>query len=90
MILTAALTFALGSFALALILNLVRLVTAPTLTDRILAVDTMTVNIIAIIVLYGLQSGSSLNFEGALLFALTGFISTVAYCKYLLRGSIIE
>jgi multicomponent K+:H+ antiporter subunit F len=90
MIVTYALTFALGCFGLALLLNLGRLAIAPTLTDRILAVDTMTVNIIAIIVLTGLRTGSALNFEAAILFALTGFVSTVAYCKYLLRGSIIE
>jgi multicomponent K+:H+ antiporter subunit F len=90
MIVTYALTFALGCFGLALILNLYRLATAPTLTDRILAVDTMTVNVIALIVLYGLSIGSALNFEAAILLALTGFISTVAFCKYLLRGSIIE
>jgi multicomponent K+:H+ antiporter subunit F len=90
MIVEYALTFALVAFGLALVLNLIRLATAPTLTDRILAVDTMTVNVIALIVLYGLRSGSSLNGEAALLFALTGFVSTVAFCKYLLRGSIIE
>jgi multicomponent K+:H+ antiporter subunit F len=90
MIVTYALTFALGCFSLALILNLYRLATAPTLTDRILAVDTMTINIIALIVLTGLKTGSALNFEAAILFALTGFISTVALCKFLLRGSIIE
>jgi multicomponent K+:H+ antiporter subunit F len=90
MIVTAALTFALWAFAISLVLNLVRLATAPTVTDRILSVDTMTVNTIALIVLYALKTGSPLNFEAALLFALTGFISTVAYCKYLLRGSIIE
>ncbi len=90
MIVSYALTFALGAFGLALALNLIRLATAPTLTDRILAVDTMTVNVIAIIVLYGLRTGSVLNTEAALLFALTGFVSTVAFCKYLLRGSIIE
>lgn len=90
MIMSFASTFALWAFAAALVLNLVRLATAPTLTDRILAVDTMTVNTIALIVLYGIRTGSPLNFEVALLFALTGFISTVAYCKYLLRGSIIE
>ena len=90
MIISSALTFALWAFALALVLNLARLATAPTLTDRILAVDTMTVNTIALIVLYSVKTGSPLNFEAALLFALTGFISTVAYCKFLLRGSIIE
>lgn len=90
MILTYALTFAIGAFALALVLNLIRLVTAPTLPDRILAVDTMVVNIIGLIVLYGIQSASGLNFEAAILFAMTGFVSTVAFCKFLLRGSIIE
>ena len=27
---------------------------------------------------------------GCIVLALTGFVGTVAYCKYLLRGSIIE
>ncbi|MBN8631533.1 MAG: K+/H+ antiporter subunit F [Rhodobacterales bacterium] len=88
--LTTALTFALAAFALAFVLNLVRLFTAPCVTDRILAIDTMTVNTIALLVLSGLRTGSTLNHEAALLFALTGFISTVAFCKFLLRGSIIE
>jgi len=90
MILASALTFAIAAFAVALVLNLLRLFTAHTVTDRILALDTMTVNIIALIVLGGVKSGSTVNYEAALLFALTGFISTVAFCKYLLRGSIIE
>ena len=89
-LLSLALGFAFAAFALALVLNLVRLATAPTLTDRILVVDTMTVNTLALIVLYGVQTGSPLDFEAALLFALTGFVSTVAYCKHLLRGNIIE
>lgn len=85
-----ALSFAIGCFALALLLNLWRLASAPTLPDRILAVDTMVVNVIALLVLYGIKSGTGLNFEAAVLFAMTGFISTVAFCKYLLRGGIIE
>ena len=85
-----AVTFAIGCFSLALLMNLWRLGRAPTLPDRILAVDTMVVNIIALVVLFGVQSGSSLNFEAAMLFAMTGFFSTVAFCKYLQRGSIIE
>lgn len=90
MILSTALSFAIGCFAVAMALNLIRLITAPTLPDRILAVDTMVVNVIALIVLYGVKSASGVNFEAAMLFAMTGFVSTVAFCKYLLRGSIIE
>jgi multicomponent K+:H+ antiporter subunit F len=90
MILTYALPFALGCFSLAVLLNLWRLIAGPGLSDRILAVDTMVVNVVAIIVLYGIYSGSAINFEAAMLFALTGFLSTVALSKYLLRGDIVE
>ena len=85
-----ALTFAVSCFALALLLNLIHLLRAPTVPDRILAVDTMVVNTIALIVLYGVKTASGLNFEAAMLLAMTGFVSTVAFCKFLLRGSIIE
>ncbi|MCB6179619.1 K+/H+ antiporter subunit F [Rhodobacter sp. Har01] len=85
-----ALTFALACFAIALLMNLWRLASAPTMADRILAVDTMTVNIIALITLYGARTGSSLVFEVAMLLAMTGFVATVAYAKHILRGSIIE
>ncbi|MFN3605951.1 MAG: K+/H+ antiporter subunit F [Cypionkella sp.] len=85
-----ALTFAFACFALALLMNLLRLITAPTATDRILAIDTMVINVLALIVLYGVKTASGINFEAAMLFAFTGFVSTVAFAKYLLRGSIIE
>ncbi|KZN39004.1 MULTISPECIES: K+/H+ antiporter subunit F [Pseudoalteromonas] len=75
---------------LALLLNLWRLVVGPSVPDRILALDTMYINTIALIILYGMSMGTSLYFEAALLIALLGFVSTVAVCKYLLRGDIIE
>ena len=90
MILPYALTFFLASIALALVLNMWRLFTAPTVTDRILTLDTMTVNAIALVVAYGIWAGTGLYLEVAVIFALTGFVGTVAYCKFLLRGSIIE
>jgi multicomponent K+:H+ antiporter subunit F len=85
-----ALTFAIGCFAAGLALTMARILRAPTMADRVLALDTMVVNVIALIVLYGLQNGSDLAFDIAVLFALTGFVSTVALAKFLLRGNIIE
>jgi len=79
-----------GMISIALILNLWRLMRGPSLPDRILALDTMYINSIALIILYGLLMGSPLYFEAALLIAMIGFISTVAVCKFLLRGDIIE
>ena len=47
-------------------------------------------NSIALIVLFGIWLNDKIYFEAALLIAMLGFISTVAVCKYLLRGDIIE
>lgn len=85
-----ALIFAFSAVSLALIFNLWRLAQGPTLTDRILAVDTMVINVISLIVLFGIQEGTTLYFEAALLFAMFGFVSTVAYCRFILRGDVIE
>ncbi|WP_372626556.1 K+/H+ antiporter subunit F [Arsukibacterium sp.] len=79
-----------GMISLALLLNLWRLLVGPSIPDRILALDTMFINSIALIILYGLLMGSPLYFEAALLIAMLGFVSTVAVCKFLLRGDIIE
>ena len=73
-----------------LLLNVWRLLLGPSLPDRILTLDTMYINSIALILLYGMSMDTALYFEAALLIAMLGFVSTVAVCKYLLRGDIIE
>ncbi|HSH29602.1 MAG TPA: K+/H+ antiporter subunit F [Thiohalobacter sp.] len=85
-----ALTIAFTLVGLAVALSLWRLLRGPDTPDRILALDTLYVNTIALLVLFGIQIGSNLYFEAALLIALMGFVGTVALCKYLLRGDIIE
>ncbi|MFN3593225.1 MAG: K+/H+ antiporter subunit F [Thiobacillaceae bacterium] len=80
--------FALVTAAVAM--NFWRLIRGPSLPDRILALDTLYVNTIALLVLLGIHLASALYFEAALLIALMGFVGTVALCKYLLRGDIIE
>ena len=76
--------------AISLLLNVWRLIVGPSVPDRILALDTMFINTIALIILYGMSMGTDLYFEAALLIAMLGFVSTGAVCKYLLRGDIIE
>ena len=75
---------------LALLLNFWRLLRGPDAPDRILALDTLYVNTIALLVLLGIHLGNAIYFEAALLIAMMGFVGTVALCKYLLRGDIIE
>lgn len=76
--------------SIALVLNAIRLLIGPSTADRILALDTLYINAIALIVLLGLYFSSDMYFEAALLIAMLGFVSTAALAKYLLRGDIIE
>ncbi|EAQ11899.1 MULTISPECIES: K+/H+ antiporter subunit F [Maritimibacter] len=85
-----ALYFAMGCFGVGLLFNLYRIAVGPQAADRILALDTMVINVIALIVLYGIQGGTATYYEASMLVAMVGFVSTVAYCRFLLRGDIIE
>jgi multicomponent K+:H+ antiporter subunit F len=88
--LSTAILIATTLVCVSLALNLWRLFIGPGRPDRILALDTMYINSIALIILFGLSSGTALYFEAALLIAMLGFVSTAAMCKYILRGDLIE
>jgi multicomponent K+:H+ antiporter subunit F len=79
-----------AAFALALLCSLYRLLRGPGLPDRILALDTLYVNTIALLVLFGIQHDTQLLFEAALVVALLGFVGTIALAKYVTRGDVIE
>ena len=90
MMFSAVLPWAMGAFVLALALSAWRLFIGPGLPDRILALDTLYINALALLVLMGIQQNSALYFEVALLIALFGFVGTVVLAKFVLRGEIVE
>jgi len=88
--LSFALLLAFVMVAIAVVLNLWRLLKGPDTTDRILALDTLTINAIALVLMLGIALGTNHYFEAALILAMMGFVGTVALCKFLLGGDIIE
>jgi multicomponent K+:H+ antiporter subunit F len=90
MIVAWALDFALVAVAVSLLMCAWRLLRGPELPDRVLALDTMYVNVVALVVLIGLRQGTKLYFEAAMLVALLGFVATVALARYLSRGDVVE
>ena len=81
---------AIGMVMIAMFLNLFRLIRGPELPDLVVALDTLSINTIALVLLFGISIGSSIYFEAALLIAMMGFVSTAAYCKFMLSGDVIE
>jgi multicomponent K+:H+ antiporter subunit F len=87
---TVALNITIALIAFAVVLNVYRLVRGPDAPDRVLALDTLYINAIALILLLDIQLGTRIYLEAALLIAVMGFIGTVTLAKYLKRGSVIE
>jgi len=67
-----------------------RILRGPRAQDRVLGFDSLYVNAMLLLLVFGVGSGSTLYFEAALMVALLGFVSTIALAKFLLRGEVIE
>jgi len=89
-LLSTATVIALGCYAVASVLVLVRLVSGPRAQDRVLALDLLYFHGMLVMLVLGIRHGSDTYFEGALLIALFGFVSSSAMAKFLLRGEVIE
>ena len=86
----AAVVASMYLVGLAMLFALVRLLRGPTVTDRVLALDTLFVAAIAELVLLGMHLGTAVYFEAALIIAMLGFVSTVVLSKYVIRRDIVE
>lgn len=89
-LLAGAALFALACYAVASVLVLVRLVVGPRAQDRVLALDLLYLHGMLVMLVLGIRHASDAYFEGALLIALFGFVSSAAMAKFLLRGEVIE
>lgn len=85
-----ALNIAIVAVSLALLPCGWRLMFGPHSVDRVLAIDTLYINAVALIVLLGIRLDTPMLFEAALVVAMLGFASTVAMARYLTRGDVIE
>jgi multicomponent K+:H+ antiporter subunit F len=85
-----ALAIAFAAVAIATLLTGWRLIRGPSAPDRVLAIDTLYINAVALAVLLGISQNSQALFEAALLIALIGFVSTVALARYVQRGNVVE
>ena len=89
-LLGAALVGAQIMLAAAMACAAARLMIGPRAHDRVLAMDTLYVDGMLLILVFGIREASTLYFEVALVIAMLGFVSTAALAKFLLRGEVIE
>lgn len=90
MIVTAAVWFAHAALGLAMIFALARMMRGPRAQDRVMGLDTLYINSLLQLLVFGIRTGNSLYFEVALIISIMGFVATVALAKFLMRGEVIE
>ena len=78
------------AITISLFLCLIRLVIGPSIVDRLLALDTLFLNATCLIVILGIYWASTSFFEGALLVAMLGFVSTAALARYFTTGHVVD
>ena len=69
----------------AIVLATVRLILGPSLADRILALDLLTTLAVGYIAAIAVRTGFMLYIDIAISIALIGFLSTIAFARYLLQ-----
>ncbi len=90
MILAWSVTIAQILLALAMALAAVRMSRGPRAQDRVLALDTLYVNSMLLLMVFGIRTGKVIYFEASLVIGMLGFVATVALAKFLMRGEVVE
>lgn len=85
-----ALDITVGAIVIAMLICGWRVLRGPEVVDRILALDTLYVNVVALVIVLGIRQQTDLLFEAALIVAMLGFVGTVGLSRYLTRGDVIE
>jgi len=89
-VLAWSITIAQVMLAMAMAATALRMLLGPRAQDRVLGLDTFYVNAMLLLLTFGIRTGSDVYFEAALVISLLGFVGSVAFAKFLMRGEVIE
>ncbi|WEL17206.1 MULTISPECIES: monovalent cation/H+ antiporter complex subunit F [unclassified Halorhabdus] len=67
-----------------------RVIRGPTVPDRVVALDTIGTNVVAIAILFALTTDTGLFITVGLVLAIIGFISTITVARFITEGDIIQ
>ncbi|KAF1678215.1 Na(+)/H(+) antiporter subunit F1 [Bacillus mexicanus] len=87
---TLILQLSLGIMAVSTFLYVIRVIKGPTVPDRVVALDAIGINLIAITALVSILLKTSAFLDIILLLGILSFIGTIAFSKFLEKGEIIE
>ena len=84
------LIIALVIVALSMLGMLVRVIIGPSLADRVVALDAMGIQLMAIVALFSIFLGTKYMMVAILLIGILAFLGTAVFAKYMDKGKVIE
>jgi multicomponent Na+:H+ antiporter subunit F len=88
--LTTILNISLIIISISMVGLIYRVIKGPSVPDRVIALDAMGINLIAIVAIVSIRLDTNAFLEVILLIGILAFIGTVAFAKFLEKGVIIE
>jgi multicomponent Na+:H+ antiporter subunit F len=85
-----AILIAILFIALAMLGFIYRAIKGPTIPDRVIALDALGINLVALTALISIVLDTNAFLEVILLIGILAFIGTVAFSKFLEKGEVIE
>lgn len=79
------LTGAIVVLCISMVLIMIRFALGPSLADRITALDLISANLIAIIIIYSMISKNIIFMDAALILSLIAFLGTISFAYYLIQ-----
>lgn len=76
--------------ALSMLGMLVRVIIGPSLADRVVALDAMGIQLMAIVALFSIFLGTKYMIVAILLIGILAFLGTAVFAKYMDKGKVIE
>lgn len=81
---------ALLGISLSILGLIYRLIKGPSMHDRVIALDAIGINLIALVALISIVLKTSSYLEAILLLGILSFVGTIAFAKFLEKGEIFE
>ncbi|HHY61052.1 MAG TPA: Na(+)/H(+) antiporter subunit F1 [Clostridia bacterium] len=78
------------AFSVSIAVFLYRAVVGPSMPDRIIAMDTIGVNLIAVMAILSVLLETYAFFEVILLLGILSFVSTIAFAKFIEKGVLMD
>lgn len=76
--------------SLSMLAMLIRVIKGPSLADRVVALDAMGIQLMAIVALFSIFLGTTYMIVAILLIGIIAFLGTAVFAKYMDKGKVIE